>query len=108
MPDKCQCKVGHEKMWSDYSLDSRVNTLVTVSISGYRYRHARLLDMTRKLGLKHSGTARCGDQHHASRLVAALDDHELTESIALEKDLGETQIRGLRELDNPPWRWPTR
>lgn len=70
--------------------------------------HPDLLPALGRLIIRASRECQVWVVTHASRLVAALEDHELTESIALEKDLGETQIRGLRELDKPPWRWPTR
>ena len=43
---------------------------------------------------------------HANRLVNALSSHENTERIHLVKELGQTQIHGLDEINAPTWRWP--
>ncbi len=45
---------------------------------------------------------------HAARLVAALEEDPACHTIALEKDLSETRIRGQGMLDEPPWHWPER
>ncbi len=45
---------------------------------------------------------------HSSRLVAALEANAECNSLILEKELSETRIAGLRELDQPPWSWPPR
>lgn len=43
---------------------------------------------------------------HASRLIAALQQHPECHSIVLEKTLGQTGIVGQGLLDAPAWRWP--
>jgi predicted ATPase len=43
---------------------------------------------------------------HSSRLVAALNEMEGCQTIALEKELGETQVAGQGLLDKPTWHWP--
>lgn len=45
---------------------------------------------------------------HASRLIAALEAQPDCNSVVLEKELSETRISGLRDLDAPPWNWPPR
>ena len=45
---------------------------------------------------------------HASRLIAALKENELCQSIDLEKELGETVVIGQGALDRPAWKWPGR
>ncbi|RDS79655.1 ATP-binding protein [Dyella monticola] len=45
---------------------------------------------------------------HAARLIAALEDIPLCNVISLEKELSQTRIAGLRELDEPAWYWPDR
>lgn len=45
---------------------------------------------------------------HASRLLHSLSDDEDYQEFCLDKALGETQILGQRELDQPPWHWPER
>lgn len=42
---------------------------------------------------------------HASRLIAALEQSPLCHTLALEKELGQTRVKGLRLLDEPPWHW---
>ncbi len=44
---------------------------------------------------------------HAQRLVAALEEQGGV-CLQLEKDLGETRIRNLDDLDRPPWQWMAR
>ena len=41
---------------------------------------------------------------HAAGLIAGLQAQDC-QSLILEKDLGETRVRGLRDLDRPAWRW---
>jgi predicted ATPase len=43
---------------------------------------------------------------HASRLMAALREHPACHVIALEKELGQTQVVGQGLLDEPAWHWP--
>lgn len=45
---------------------------------------------------------------HAPGLIAALEDMPACHCLHLEKELGETRIAGLRELDKPAWSWPAR
>ncbi|NBA97149.1 AAA family ATPase [Pseudomonas sp. R5(2019)] len=43
---------------------------------------------------------------HASRLIAALEEHEHCNSIVLEKNLGQSEVAGQGQFDAPAWRWP--
>ena len=45
---------------------------------------------------------------HAPTLIDALQQQPTCHSIALEKQLGDTGIVGMRALDRPPWQWPAR
>ncbi len=45
---------------------------------------------------------------HASRLIAALEQDPACHPQHLEKELGETRIAGLRDLEAPAWHWPAR
>jgi predicted ATPase len=45
---------------------------------------------------------------HSSRLIAALEQNPDCQSLMLQKQLGETGIAGLREMDAPAWQWPQR
>lgn len=45
---------------------------------------------------------------HSNRLVAALKEQPECLSIQLEKELGETRIAGMNDLDLPSWKWPAR
>lgn len=42
---------------------------------------------------------------HAEPLVAALKEHPACLPVQLEKELGETVIKGQGWLDRPPWHW---
>jgi len=43
---------------------------------------------------------------HSSRLIVSLEKLSQCQSVALEKDLGETRVAGQRLLDEPAWHWP--
>ena len=43
---------------------------------------------------------------HASRLIATLKESPDCNTLELEKQLGQTCIRGQGMLDEPPWHWP--
>jgi predicted ATPase len=45
---------------------------------------------------------------HAAGLIKSLEGRPDCHSIELEKQMGETRVVGLRELDMPPWHWPAR
>jgi len=45
---------------------------------------------------------------HAPRLIAALEQQRGCHRILLEKELGETRIVGVDDLDLPAWHWPVR
>lgn len=45
---------------------------------------------------------------HADQLISTLKAQPECVHHVLTKDMGETEILGLRELDRPAWRWPTR
>jgi predicted ATPase len=45
---------------------------------------------------------------HAIQLITALSEHADSRSLVLEKTFGETTIAGMKEMDFPPWSWPTR
>lgn len=42
---------------------------------------------------------------HAARLIAALEQQPDSQSIVLEKQLGQTQVAGLVDLQRPAWSW---
>lgn len=45
---------------------------------------------------------------HAPWLVEVLADEDVTNHIELDKELGETFVKGLRTFDRPAWKWPSR
>jgi predicted ATPase len=45
---------------------------------------------------------------HAARLIAALEQQPTCHRITLEKELGQTTVVGLHELEAPAWHWPAR
>jgi predicted ATPase len=45
---------------------------------------------------------------HASRLIAALEREEASQSIVLEKHFGATRIADADDRDTPAWKWPSR
>lgn len=42
---------------------------------------------------------------HASRLIATLEENDDCRAFCLEKEFGQTQVMGLRELERPAWHW---
>jgi predicted ATPase len=45
---------------------------------------------------------------HNETLISHLANEQDTRAIALQKELGETVIAGMRLLDKPRWEWPGR
>lgn len=45
---------------------------------------------------------------HASRLIEALNEQPGCHSITLEKRLGETKLAGVKPINLPLWKWPSR
>ncbi len=68
--------------------------------------HPDLLPALARLIIRVSQDTQIWVVSHATRLIAALEQAEDCNSIALEKSLGQTQIAGQGLLDAPPWHWP--
>jgi predicted ATPase len=45
---------------------------------------------------------------HASPLINALKKETDCHSVTLEKNFGETTIRGAKRMNLPAWHWPAR
>ena len=45
---------------------------------------------------------------HASPLITALEQEAAYHSLTLEKNFGETTIRGAKQMNLPAWHWPAR
>lgn len=67
--------------------------------------HPDLLPALGRLIVRASRETQVWVVSHAPRLVATLEQSGDTNSIALNKDLGETVILGQGLLDEPPWQW---
>ena len=68
--------------------------------------HPDLLPALARLIIRASKTTQVWVVSHATRLIAALEQDENCNSIALEKNFGQTQIVGQGMLDEPSWHWP--
>ncbi|GAB3520927.1 AAA family ATPase [Photobacterium alginatilyticum] len=68
--------------------------------------HPDLLPALAKLIIHASENSQVWVVSHASRLIAALNQHPLCHAIELDKELGQTTIRGQGMLDEPAWYWP--
>ncbi|MFK8015459.1 MAG: AAA family ATPase [Gammaproteobacteria bacterium] len=68
--------------------------------------HPDLLPALARLIVKASNDSQVWVVSHASRLIAALEQHDVCTSLRLDKALGETTVPDLRSLDQPPWHWP--
>lgn len=67
--------------------------------------HPDLLPALGRLIVRASRETQVWVVSHAPRLVATLEGEGDCNSIALNKDLGETVILGQGLLDAPPWQW---
>lgn len=67
--------------------------------------HPDLLPALGRLIIRASHETQVWVVSHAPRLVATLEQDSDCNSIALNKDLGETVILGQGLLDAPPWQW---
>ena len=67
--------------------------------------HPDLLPALARLSIKVAQSTQVWVISHSSRLVAALNEMEDCQSIALEKEQGETRIAGQGLLDKPAWHW---
>jgi predicted ATPase len=68
--------------------------------------HPDLLPALARLIISASERTQVWVVSHASRLIAALEEHEDCHSICLKKELGETSVVGQGMLDEPHWVWP--
>ncbi len=68
--------------------------------------HPDLLPALARLIIRASENTRVWVVTHATRLIAALNDHPDCHSIELEKKFGQTQIVDQGLLDEPRWHWP--
>ena len=68
--------------------------------------HPDLLPALARLIIEASRHTQVWVVSHASRLIAALEQHPECHSIVLDKSLGQTAIQGQGMLDAPPWHWP--
>jgi predicted ATPase len=65
-----------------------------------------LLPALARLIVRASETTQIWVVSHATRLIAALNEHPGCHSVELVKDFGETQIAGQSFSDVPLWHWP--
>ncbi|NHO88173.1 AAA family ATPase [Pseudoteredinibacter isoporae] len=68
--------------------------------------HPDLLPALARLIVKASESTQVWVVSHSSRLIAALEAAEECNSIALEKELGQTLVVDQGMLDEPSWLWP--
>ncbi|MBU3055253.1 AAA family ATPase [Pseudomonas indica] len=68
--------------------------------------HPDLLPALARLIIRASRRSQVWVVSHASRLIAALNQHPECNAIVLEKHFGQTEIAGQGMLDEPAWYWP--
>lgn len=68
--------------------------------------HPDLLPALARLIVKASESTQVWVVSHASRLIAALNEHSECWALELDKELGETKVVGQGLLDGPAWHWP--
>ena len=68
--------------------------------------HPDLLPALARLIIRASNSTQVWVVTHAEVLIRSLERHPLCKRIELEKNLGQTQIKGQEMLDEPSWHWP--
>jgi predicted ATPase len=68
--------------------------------------HPDLLPALARLIIRASADTQVWVVSHAKRMISELAKHQACHSIKLEKDLGQTQVKGQGLLETPPWHWP--
>lgn len=68
--------------------------------------HPDLLPALGRLIVRASAVSQVWVVSHATRLIAALEEHPDCNSIHLGKTLGQTEVVGQGMLDRPAWSWP--
>ena len=68
--------------------------------------HPDLLPALSRLIIKAAQSTQVWVVSHSSRLICALESYDECHSLALEKNLGQTQLIGQDLLNQPPWNWP--
>ena len=68
--------------------------------------HPDLLPALARLIIRASESTQVWVVSHAGRLINALNTSPICHAIELEKELGQTNVKGLGMLDEPPWHWP--
>ena len=68
--------------------------------------HPDLLPALARLIIRASESTQVWVVSHAGRLISALNNSPVCHAIELEKTLGQTKVKGLGMLDEPPWHWP--
>jgi predicted ATPase len=67
--------------------------------------HPDLLPALSQLIIKAAETTQIWVVTHSAALIAALGQCPETRVIELQKELGQTRVKGLNLLDRPQWRW---
>lgn len=67
--------------------------------------HPDLLPPLAELIIKAAGSTQVWVVTHSPALTASLQRHADANLIELQKELGQTQVKGQNPLDRPPWRW---
>ncbi|BBB29664.1 AAA family ATPase [Neptunomonas japonica] len=68
--------------------------------------HPDLLPALARLIIRISKVTQVWVVSHSNRLIAALNRDPGCHAIELEKVLGQSEVKGLSMLDEPPWYWP--
>jgi predicted ATPase len=67
--------------------------------------HPDLLPALSQLIIKAAETTQIWVVTHSAALITALAQSPATRVIELQKELGQTQVKGQNLLDRPQWRW---
>ena len=68
--------------------------------------HPDLLPALARLIIRASESTQVWVVSHAGRLINALNTSPECHAIELEKELGQTKVKGMGMLDEPSWHWP--
>ena len=94
-------------LWIAALLTPRPSTLLVLN-EPETSLHPDLLPALARLVAQASGRTQVLVVSHSAPLIEAFGQLTRGHTIRLVKELGETRVEGLRDLDEPPWHWPPR
>jgi len=98
-------EIGDHQALDDAVSDARPPPLMVLN-EPETSLHPDLLPALARLIIRASENTQVWVVSHAGRLINALNTSPICHAIELEKELGQTKVKGLGMLDEPSWHWP--